>query len=331
MGETFDCLLVTKSDSGQITRSLEKRLVSELPAGDLLVRVHFSSLNYKDALSATGHPGVVRRFPHVPGIDAAGIVVQSASPRFLTGDEVIVTGFELGADRWGGFAEMVRIPAEWAVVLPSGMTLRESMIYGTAGFTAAICLESIERQGVSPDSGPILVTGASGGVGSLAVGLLAKRGYRVSAVSGKPQSAELLMRLGASEILPRKAIVDRSDKPLLNARWAAVADTVGGETLATVIRSTQPRGCVAACGLVGGTDLPLTVYPFILRGVTLAGIDSVSYPAQRRAAIWSNLAASKLTDIESLATEVMLAQLEPKIHDILAGKILGRTVVRVGG
>jgi putative YhdH/YhfP family quinone oxidoreductase len=209
------------------------------------------------------------------------------------------------------------------------MTMRDSMFYGTAGFTAAMCLEAIERQDVQPDAGEVLVTGASGGVGTVAVGLLAKHGYRVVAVSGKPETAEMLKRLGAAEILPREAVVDRSGKPVLGARWAAAVDTVGGEMLATVIRSTKPLGCVAACGLVGGTDLPLTIYPFILRGVTLTGIDSVWYPAERRAALWEKLAASRLSDTGSLTTEVTLAELEPKIQEILAGKIIGRVIVKI--
>jgi acrylyl-CoA reductase (NADPH) len=329
MSDKLSCLLVTKSADGQISRAIASRPVSDLPAGDLLVRVHYSSLNYKDALASTGHPGVVRKFPHVPGIDAAGVIVESSSPKFAAGDQVLITGFELGADRWGGYAEFIRISADWALALPAGMTMRDSMFYGTAGFTAAMCLEAIERQEVRPDAGEVLVTGASGGVGSLAVGLLAKQGYRVVAVSGKPETAEMLKRLGAAEILSREAVIDRSGKPVLSPRWAAAVDTVGGEMLATVIRSTKPLGCVTACGLVGGTDIPLTVYPFILRGVTLAGIDSVWYPAERRAAIWQRLAASLLSEIDSLTTEVTLADLEPKIADILAGKIIGRVIVNV--
>jgi acrylyl-CoA reductase (NADPH) len=329
MSDTFSCLLVTKSSDGQISRAIATRPVSELPAGNLLVRVHYSSLNYKDALASTGHPGVVRKFPHVPGIDAAGVVVESGSPKFAAGDEVLITGFELGADRWGGYADFVRISADWALPLPDGMTMRDSMFYGTAGFTAAMCLEAIELQAVQTDAGEVLVTGASGGVGSLAVGLLAKQGYRVVAVSGKPETADMLKQLGAADVIPRDAVIDRSGKPVLGARWAAAVDTVGGEMLATVIRSTKPLGCVAACGLVGGTDLPLTVYPFILRGVTLAGIDSVWYPGQRRAALWKKLAASRLSRLESLTTEVTLAELEPKIQDILAGKIIGRVIVKV--
>jgi putative YhdH/YhfP family quinone oxidoreductase len=235
----------------------------------------------------------------------------------------------LGADRWGGYAEYIRIQDDWALPLPSGMSLRDSMIWGTAGFTAAICIEAIERQQVAAAAGDVLVTGASGGVGSLAVALLAKAGYRVVAVSGKPQTADLLKQLGAAEVLTREAVLDRSEKPLLGARWAAAVDTVGGDMLATVIRSTMPHGCVSACGLVGGIQLPLTVYPFIIRGVNLAGIDSVWFPAPRRAAIWSKLAAAKNATIESLVTEVSLESLEPRILEILAGKIVGRVVVKV--
>jgi acrylyl-CoA reductase (NADPH) len=330
MPDLMRCFLVTKRDDGTVERDVVQRPIKELPPGDVLIRVRYSSLNYKDALAATGHPGVVSRFPHVTGIDAAGEVVESNSDTVLVGDQVIVTSFELGAGRWGGYAEFIQVPADWVVPLPRGLTLRESMILGTAGFTAAMCLEAIQRCGVQPATGDVTVTGASGGVGTLAVAIFAQAGYRVAAVSGKPSAADLLRRLGASEIVRREDVIDKSDKPLLKPRWAAAVDTVGGLILSTLLRSTKPRGCVAACGLVGGTEIPLTVYPFILRGVTLAGIDSAWYPAERRTAIWSKLAGPwkpKLPD--ELATEVRLEELEPKIQDILAGRIVGRVVVAI--
>jgi acrylyl-CoA reductase (NADPH) len=324
------CLLVSKNDDGIVSRAVSDVADAQLPAGDTLIRVEYSSLNYKDALAATGHPGVVSKFPHVPGIDAAGTVVESKSELFRTGDQVVVTGFDLGAGQWGGYAELIRVPAQWVVPLPAGLTLRESMILGTAGFTAALCLEAILCQYVQPSEGNVVVTGASGSVGTLAVSMLAQAGYRVIAVSGKPQAADLLRRLGAAEIVGREVVTDHSAKPLLKTRWTAAVDTVGGTILSTLIRSMQHGGVVAACGLVGGADVATTVYPFILRGVTLAGIDSAWYPADKRPALWSKLAGPwKPKLLAELATEVSLADLEPKIKAILAGQIMGRTVVKI--
>ena len=326
------CLLVDKTDDGQIVRTIANRPTSQLPEGEVLVRVRYSSLNYKDALAATGHPGVVSKFPHVPGIDAAGVVVESTSKRVAVGDEVIVTSFDLGAGRWGGYAEFIRVPAEWVVPLPAGLTLRESMILGTAGLTAAMCLEAIEHQRIRPGDGEIAVTGASGGVGALATALMTQANYRVVAISGKPEAVSLLQQLGANEILPRAAVVDESSKPLLKPRWAAAIDTVGGKTLATLLRTTKPHGCVAACGLVGGVEFSTTVYPFILRGITLTGIDSAWYPADQRGALWTKLAGPwKPKLLKELATEVPLDQLESKIQETLAGQTIGRVVVSIGG
>jgi putative YhdH/YhfP family quinone oxidoreductase len=295
----------------------------------VLIRVVFSSLNYKDALSASGHPGVSRNFPHVPGIDAAGTVVESRSEKFEPGQPVIVTGFAFGASRWGGYAEYARVPAEWVVPLPAGLSLKESMIYGTAGFTAGMSLEVIAHHKITPSAGPVLVTGASGGVGSIAVALLAKAGFEVYAVTGKASAHEFLRRLGAAGFLSRDEADDRTDNPLLKARWAAVVDTVGGNILNTVLRSTRPFGCVTACGLTAGVDVPMTVYPFILRGITLAGIESGFYPLPRREALWQKLAGPwKLPDLESLATTVPLDGLQERMQAILAGQITGRIVVQ---
>ena len=266
--------MVRKSADGHISACVETISLDDLPPGDVLIQVAYSSLNYKDALASQGHPGVVRSFPHVPGIDCAGTVVESTSPDFRSGDEVLVTGHELGAGRWGGFAAYVRVPAEWIVQLPHGLTLRDAMIYGTAGFTAAQCVQAIAARDIGPERGSVVVTGATGGVGSIAVAILAKLGYKVECVTGKAQQHDWLRRLGASTILGRDEVSDDTNRPLLQARWAAAVDTVGGRPLATILRSLDHRGCVAACGLVAGTDLNLTIYPFILRGVTLAGIDS---------------------------------------------------------
>jgi putative YhdH/YhfP family quinone oxidoreductase len=243
---------------------------------------------------------------------------------------VIVTGFGFGANRWGGYAEYARVSADWIVPLPAGLTLRESMIYGTAGFTAGMSLEVLEHQQITPAAGPVLVTGASGGVGTLAVGLLAKAGFEVHAVTGKPSAHDLLRRLGAKEFLTREEADDRSGSPLLKAQWAAVVDTVGGNILSTALRSTRQYGCVTACGLTAGADLPLTVYPFILRGVALAGIESGQYPLPKREALWNKLAGPwKLPDLESLATTISLDGLKEQMEKILAGGITGRVVVKI--
>lgn len=327
--QTVTCYYVTKDEQGKAHGTVRDVALDDLPAGDVLVRVAYSSLNYKDALSATGNPGVTRHYPHVPGIDAAGRVAQSSSARFREGQNVLITGFDLGAGAWGGYATHVRVPEGWIVPLPEGLSLRDSMIYGTAGFTAALSLEAILHHGVRHDRGEVVVTGASGGVGSLAVGILAQAGFHVVAVTGKTAAHELLKKLGAQEILPREAMIDTSGKPLLGGRWAAAVDTVGGQMLSTVLRSTKNHACVAACGLVGGTDLPITVFPFILRGVVLAGIDSATYPIERRAAIWSNLAGPwRPTALESLVAETVdLHGLERPIQEILAGRIAGRVLV----
>lgn len=330
MNATFSCFLVEKDASGQVQRGMARRAIEELPPGEVLVRVAFSSLNYKDALACQAHPGVVRSLPHVPGIDAAGTVAESSDPRYQPGDEVVVTGYELGSGQWGGWAQYIRVPAEWVVPRPAGLSLYGAMILGTAGFTAAQCVQAIELNGVAPGAGEIVVTGATGGVGCLAVKLLAKLGYQVAAVTGKLNLESRLKGWGATRVIGRDDVVDRSDRPLLSAHWAGAVDTVGGQTLATIVRQTQPYGVVSACGLVGGTELPLTVHPFILRGVTLAGIGSALLPRDRRLAIWHKLSHDwKLANLEELATTVPLADIEEHVQRILRGEVVGRTVVEV--
>lgn len=330
MSDDFRCYLATKDAKGAVSGSVQSQPRSSLPDGDVLIRVRYSSLNYKDALAATGHPGVVKRFPHVPGIDAAGIVLESSSPSVKPGDEVLVTSYELGAGRWGAWSELIRVPAEWVIPRPAGLSLRESMILGTAGLTAAMSVDSLIAHGVRPESGDVVVTGATGGVGCLSVLLLSKLGYRVAAVSGKSDAHHQLKEWGAQSILSREEACDTSDKPLLAAKWAGAIDTVGGRTLATIIRQLQPGGCTAACGLVGGVDLPLSVYPFLLRGVTLTGIDSAYYPREGRLALWKMLAGEwKLDSLESIATTVSLDELGDFVPRILAGQIAGRVIVAI--
>jgi acrylyl-CoA reductase (NADPH) len=330
MAETFRALVVRKTADDGVSRAIERLTAADLPPGEVLIRVEWSSLNYKDALSATGHLGVSKNYPHVPGIDAAGTVVESMVDRFAVGQQVLVTGFEFGASRWGGYAELARVKDEWVVPIPAGLSARDGMIYGTAGFTAAMSLEALQRHDVRPESGPVVVTGASGGVGTMAVALLAHAGYEVEGATGKQSAHELLMRLGAKRILSRDEVRDAS-RPLLGARWAGAVDTVGGPILATVLRSIRHGGCVTACGLTAGADLPTTVYPFILRGVQLIGIESANYPMPKRVALWSKLAGGwKPADLESLVSQtVTFEELEPPIQAILKGQITGRVIVHV--
>jgi putative YhdH/YhfP family quinone oxidoreductase len=325
---TFKALLVEKTNDAQLISRLADLAIADLPPGEVLIRVHNSSLNYKDALSATGNPGVTKKFPHIPGIDAAGTVVTSTSPQFQLGDAVIVTGFDLGMNTWGGFAEYIRVPSDWIVPLPQSMTLRESMILGTSGLTAALCLDALIRNGVRPENGEILVTGATGGVGSLAIALLAKLGYSVAAVTGKPAQHHYLSTLGTTSVISREEAIDQTKKPLLKERWAGVIDTVGGNILATAIKATCYGGCVTACGLVGGSDLVTTVYPFILRGVCLTGIDSANCPLSTRLRLWEKLAKDwKPGSLEAIATTVSLCQLANQIDIMLQGQSVGRIVV----
>jgi acrylyl-CoA reductase (NADPH) len=320
--------MVRKAADGPATAGVEVITEDDLPAGEVLIRVAYSSLNYKDALACQGHPGVARSFPHVPGIDCAGTVVESTVDDLPPGREVLVTGYELGAGRWGGFAQYVRVPAEWIVPLPGGLSLREAMIYGTAGFTAAQAVTAITERGITPRDGTVVVTGATGGVGALSVAILAKLGYEVAAVTGKADRHDWLRGMGASRILGRQEIVDTSDRPLLAARWAAAVDTVGGRPLATILRATKHRGCVAACGLVAGPELALSVYPFILRGVTLAGIDSSQCPRPQRLEMWQKLSGQwRLDNLDRFADEATLDDLPDRVEKMLAGQHAGRTLV----
>jgi putative YhdH/YhfP family quinone oxidoreductase len=330
--ESFLCYLVRKLGDERIESAIEKVSLADLPEGDVLIRVEYSSLNYKDALAASGHPGVARKFPHVPGIDAAGTVVESRSSEYAPGQRVLVAGSDFGAGRWGGWGQYARVPADWVIPLPTGMSPRDAMIYGTAGFTAALSVDTLLKHGITADRGEVLVTGATGGVGILAVKLLALLGYDVAAVSGKADRYEWLKDHGAKSVISREEAVDTSSRPLLSARWAGVVDSVGGDMLATAIRASQIGGCVTACGLVGGAELPLTVYPFILRGVTLAGIDSAWCPRERRTELWNKLAGPwKPPKLDDVATTMPLEKIGEAVQQILQGKIAGRTVVAIPG
>ncbi|WP_298861801.1 YhdH/YhfP family quinone oxidoreductase [uncultured Gimesia sp.] len=331
MKNAFDCYQVNKNEQSEITADVESISHDDLPPGAITIRVVYSSINYKDALAATGQPGVVRNFPHVPGIDAAGIVVASDSDQFKVGQSVVVTSYELGVERWGAWSEFIRVQPEWIVPLPEELTLKESMILGTAGLTAAICVSSLLHHGINVNAGEILVTGASGGVGSFALSLLNQLGYSVTAVSSKIALQERLIELGAKQIIHPNEVNTGSKKPLLKAQWAGAIDTVGGSLLSHLIRSIQPEGCVAACGNAGGTELDLTVFPFILRGVTLSGIDSAWYPIEKRTALWQKLATDwKLPDLDSRARVITLDQVSKTVDSILNGSHQERTIIQIG-
>ncbi|SFI89933.1 oxidoreductase [Planctomicrobium piriforme] len=326
----FSCFVVRKGSDGSITASMERQPRSALPAGEVLIRVRYSSLNYKDAMAATGNAGIVKTFPHVPGIDAAGIVQESSDPRYTPGMQVIATGHELGVERWGGWSDYVRVPADWLVPLPAGLSLEEAMILGTAGFTAAQCVQALLHQGVMPEKGPVAVTGATGGVGSVAVMLLSQLGFQVVAVSGKGDQTNWLKSLGAAEVAGRDLLTDPKNRPLLSAKFAGGVDTVGGSVLTNLCKMIQHRGCVACCGVAGGGELGLTVYPFILRGLTLSGIDSAWCPDDVRAEIWKKLATTwKPKQLQAVKRIVPRSKMQPEVEKILKGENVGRVVVDV--
>ncbi|GBC63701.1 quinone oxidoreductase [Desulfonema ishimotonii] len=327
--QRFKAMVVEEGENRTFTRQIREKAVEDLPGGDVLVRVQYSSLNYKDALSATGNRGVTRNYPHTPGIDAAGTVAESGDSRFQAGDAVIVTSYDLGMNTPGGFGQYIRVPGDWVVRLPKHLTLRESMIYGTAGFTAGMSVCALAH-GVQPDQGDVLVTGATGGVGSIAVALLSRLGYAVSAATGKTAEKQFLMNLGAKAVIGRDETLDTGGRPMLRARWAGVIDTVGGDMLATAIKSAKPNGIVTCCGNVASPDLPITVFPFILRGVTLVGIDSQNCPMEHRMRVWEKLAGEWKPDrLAELCREISLNELDENIDLILRGGQKGRVVVNL--
>lgn len=328
----FKALWITETSDGKFERSIIERMIDDLPPGEVVIRVLYSALNYKDALSATGNKGITRQFPHTPGIDAAGIVEISRNERFATGEEVLVTGFDLGMNTAGGYGEYIRVPAAWVVKRPAAYTLKECMILGTAGFTAASALFKMELLGSDPSKGPIVVTGSTGGVGSLAVAILHKAGYEVVAVTGKENAQEYLQYLGATHIEQREWANDQSGKALLKPRWAGAIDTVGGNTLVTLLKGCQLDGAVVSTGLVGSATLNATVYPFILNGVSLLGVGSAETPMPRRMAIWEKLGDIwNIKDkLNAIAREVTLDELSAQYIDaILEGKTMGRIVVKL--
>ncbi len=328
--KNYKAFVVQQTGEGGFISSVLDKSVDDLPPGEVLIRVLYSSLNYKDALSASGNRGVTKSYPHTPGIDAAGIVEESINDDFHPGDNVIVTGYDLGMNTPGGFGEYIRVPSEWVVRLPEGLSLRESMSYGTAGFTAALSVLKLREHNISPLDGEILVTGATGGVGCIAISILARSGYKVVAASGKKDRTQFLLELGAKEVLGREEAKDLSGKPLLKPRWAGVVDTVGGDILATAIKSTTYNGAVTCCGNVASPELHTTVFPFILRGISLLGIDSTNCPMSARLKIWEKLSGEwKIAHLDRMTTEISLYDLDTHIQLMLQGRQAGRVIIKL--
>ena len=329
LAETFRALVLDEADR-KVSASVQELDESRLPAGDVTVAVSYSTLNYKDGMILNGIGRLVRSYPHVPGIDFAGTVTSSDSPDYRPGDRVILTGWRVGELHWGGYAERARVKADWLVPLPAGLTEKQAMALGTAGLTAMLCVMELQEHGIRPESGPVLATGANGGVGGVALALLAAAGYEVQASTRRAELADRLKSLGASAVIPRDELDKAPERPLLSERWAGAIDAVGGDTLASILPQMKYLGAVAACGLAGGTQLNTTVIPFLLRGIKLLGVDSVMCPSGRRVAAWSRLAAEMPKDaLESLTHEVPLSALSAEADRILGGQIQGRLVVDV--
>lgn len=326
----FPALMLDETD-GKVTASIRRLAVADLPEGEVLVKVEYSTLNYKDGMILNGLGRLVRKYPHVPGVDFAGTVEESASPEFKPGDKVILTGWRVGETHWGGYGAKARVKAEWLVPLPAGLTTRQAMAVGTAGFTAMLAVTALEDHGLrTTDEGEVLVTGAAGGLGSIAVLLLSKLGYRVAASTGRAALGDYLRSLGATSIVDRAEVGAPPAKPLLSERWAAAVDSVGGATLANTVASLRMRGAVASCGNAGGIELNVTVLPFLLRGVSILGIDSVMAPRPQRIVAWKRLAELLPLDrLDALTTEARLSDLPELGSRILKGEVQGRVVIDV--
>ncbi len=327
----FRAIVVNKTESAYTAelKTVDESALSTTGDKDVLVKVDYSTINYKDGLAITGKSPIIRKFPMIPGIDFAGTVVESADPEFKQGDAVILNGWGVGETHPGGLAQYAKVKGDWLIHTPAAFTSRQAMAIGTAGYTAMLCILAIEGHGVKPADGDVLVTGAAGGVGSVAIALLAARGFRVVASTGRPNESAYLTSIGAAEVIDR-AELSAPGKPLGKERWAAVVDSVGSHTLVNACATTKAEGAVAACGLAQGMDFPATVAPFILRGVALYGINSVTAPRQRREKAWQRLAADLNTaTLDAMTSEIRLAEVLDKANDILAGKVRGRLVVNV--
>lgn len=324
----FKAILINKDEQGYRAQ-LSDLDESALPAGDVRIKVHYSTLNYKDGLAITGKGPIVRQFPMIPGIDLTGEVIESQSPEFKVGDLVVLNGWGVGESHWGGLAQLASVKSEWLIPLPKEFTPKQSLAIGTAGYTAMLCIMALQKHGLKPADGEILVTGAAGGVGSFAISLLHQLGYTVVASSGRPEEADYLKSLGASEVIDR-ASLSQPGKPLVKERWAGVVDSVGSHTLANACAATKANGAVAACGLAQGMDFPATVAPFILRGVTLYGINSVTQPKQKRIEAWAQLASlCKPEQLMTIAKEISLGESIQYAEDLMNGKVRGRVIVDV--
>jgi acrylyl-CoA reductase (NADPH) len=324
--------LVLHEEGGRVVPRIEAVDEERLPPGEVTVRIEYSTLNYKDGMILEGRGRLVRRYPHIPGIDFAGTVERSESPEFRPGDPVVLTGWRVGETHWGGYAEKARVRADWLVRRPDGLDAGQAMAIGTAGFTAMLAVIALERHGLGPGNGDVLVTGASGGVGGVAVAVLSRLGHRIVAATGRPALAEYLHELGAAELIERSALATKPPRPLDSERWAGAVDAVGGTTLATILTQLKYRASVAACGLAGGSDLPATVIPFLLRGVNLLGIDSVMCPREERITAWQRLARDLPQERLARLTEIVpLSRLPELAPRILRGEVRGRTVVDVAG
>jgi acrylyl-CoA reductase (NADPH) len=324
----FKAILINKDDQGYRAQ-LSEVDESALPPGDVRVKVHYSTLNYKDGLAITGKSPIVRSFPMIPGIDLTGEVIESSSPDYQVGDLVLLNGWGVGESHWGGLAQLASLKSEWLIPLPKAFTPKQSLAIGTAGYTAMLCIMALQKHGVNPQDGEVLVTGAAGGVGSFAITLLHQLGYQVVASSGRPEQADYLKSLGATEIIDRSSLAEPG-KPLAKERWAAVVDSVGSHTLANACAATKANGAVAACGLAQGMDFPATVAPFILRGITLYGINSVTQSKQKRIEAWNQLAKlCNPAQLMTIAQEISLAQAVNVAQDLIEGKVRGRVIVDV--
>lgn len=327
---SFKALVVSETEDKKYVRQIQEKRIDELPEGDVLIKVAYSSLNYKDALSASGNKGVTRNYPHTPGIDAAGTVIDSQDGSLKPGDGVIVTSYDLGMNTDGGFGQYIRVPSGWVVPLPDGLSFSEAMSFGTAGFTAGLSVYQLTSHGLTPEDGEILVSGATGGVGGISVAILKKIGFSVVAVNGIEDETDYLKKIGADRVISIEEATDRSGRPMLKSCWAGSIDTVGGEVLATTIKKVNPFGVVTSCGNVASPDLPLTVFPFILRGVTLVGIDSQNCPMKHRLKIWELLAGEwKIPEIVTVVDEIDLVDLDKRIELMLRSGHRGRAIIKV--